>query len=83
MAPIGESPVPVDIGAFALMSKDVRGCLFGSFDPRFAPGFLLDLYQRAELDLDAMITRYPLANINDGWADTLGGKNIRGVLRMA
>jgi S-(hydroxymethyl)glutathione dehydrogenase/alcohol dehydrogenase len=83
MAPIGESAVPIDIGAFALMSKDLRGCLFGSFDPRYAPEFLLGLYQRGELDLDAMITTYPLANINDGWADTLGGSNIRGVLRMA
>jgi S-(hydroxymethyl)glutathione dehydrogenase/alcohol dehydrogenase len=83
MAPIGETAVPIDLGAFALMSKDLRGCVFGSFDPRYAPEFLLRLYQQGELDLDAMITTYPLANIEGGWTETLGGANIRGVLQIS
>jgi S-(hydroxymethyl)glutathione dehydrogenase/alcohol dehydrogenase len=82
MGPLGESPVPIDIGAFALWSKELRGCLFGSFDPRAAPSYLLELYGKGLLDLDAMITTYPLSDINRGLADSMEGRTIRSVLTM-
>ncbi|MDN5913573.1 MAG: alcohol dehydrogenase catalytic domain-containing protein [Pseudonocardia sp.] len=82
MGPFGETPVPLDIGMFALLNKQIRGCLFGSLDPRTATPRLLDLYRDGLLDLDAMITRYPLANIGTALADQLEGRNLRGVLVM-
>jgi S-(hydroxymethyl)glutathione dehydrogenase/alcohol dehydrogenase len=80
MGPLGESQVPIDIGAFALYSKDLRGCLFGGLDPRSAPTQLLSLYRDGLLDIDAMITTYPLRDIDRALADSLEGRNVRAVL---
>jgi S-(hydroxymethyl)glutathione dehydrogenase/alcohol dehydrogenase len=80
MGPIGTSPIALDIGAFALFSKDLRGCLFGDFDPREAAPFLLDLYRAGALDIDSMITTYPLADINLALAEGREGRNVRAVL---
>jgi S-(hydroxymethyl)glutathione dehydrogenase/alcohol dehydrogenase len=42
---------------------------------------LLRLYEQGQLDLDSMVTQtYKLEDINQGYADMLAGKNIRGVL---
>ncbi|MQY31586.1 alcohol dehydrogenase catalytic domain-containing protein [Nocardia aurantia] len=82
MGPFGETPVPLDIGAFALFSKQIRGSLFGGLDPRAAVPRLAELYRRGLLDIDSMITTYPLADINAALADQLEGRNVRGVLTM-
>jgi hypothetical protein len=42
----------------------------------------LRLYDQGQLDLDGMVTQtYKLEDINQGYADMLAGKNIRGVLQ--
>jgi S-(hydroxymethyl)glutathione dehydrogenase/alcohol dehydrogenase len=82
MGPLGESPVPIDIGGFALLAKELRGCLFGALDPRDAAPRLLDLYRKGLLDIDGMITRYRLTDIGTGLADSLEGRNVRAVLTM-
>ena len=82
MGPLGESPVPLDIGGLALYAKELRGCLFGSFDPRQAPAYLLSLYRNGLLDIDAMITPYGLRDIGRALDDTLHGRNVRAVLTM-
>lgn len=82
MGPLGESPVPIDIGAFALFAKELRGCLFGALDPREAAPRLLDLYRKGLLDIDGMITRYRLEDIGTALSDSLEGRNVRGVLTM-
>jgi NDMA-dependent alcohol dehydrogenase len=82
MGPLGVSPVPIDIGNLALFHKELRGCLFGSLDPRTSAPRLLGLYRAGLLDLDAMVTTYPLRNITEALADSNGGRNVRGVLTM-
>ena len=82
MGPIGVTDVPIDIGAFVLFNKELRGCLFGSLDPRAAMPRLLGLYRRGLLDLDGMITTYPLRDINRAFADADEGTIVRGVLTM-
>jgi S-(hydroxymethyl)glutathione dehydrogenase/alcohol dehydrogenase len=82
MGPLGYSPVPLDIGAFALYAKELRGCLFGSFDPRLAPPYLLSLYRAGLLDIDAMITTYSLRDIGRALDDSLSGRNVRAVITM-
>jgi len=82
MGPLGESPVPLDIGAFALYAKELRGCLYGSYDPRLAPAYLLSLYASGLLDIDAMITTYALPDIARALDDSLHGRNVRAVLTM-
>ena len=82
MGPAGESPVPLDIGAFALYAKELRGCLYGAYDPRLAPEYLLSLYASGLLDIDAMITTYGLPDIGRALDDTMNGRNVRAVLTM-
>jgi NDMA-dependent alcohol dehydrogenase len=78
----GVSDVPMDIGAFTLFNKELRGCLFGSMDPRASAPRLLSLYRQGLLDLDIMVTTYPLHNIAEALADSNEGRNVRGVLTM-
>lgn len=82
MGTLGISPVPMDIGQFALYNKQLRGCLFGSMDPRISGPRLLGLYRRGLLDLDGMVTTYPLDRIAEALADSHDGRNVRGVLLM-
>jgi NDMA-dependent alcohol dehydrogenase len=83
MGPLGTTPVPLDIGAFALFNKELRGCLFGSLDPRRASPRLLELYRKGLLDLDGMISTYQLNQINEGYQDMFDGRNVRGVVLHA
>jgi S-(hydroxymethyl)glutathione dehydrogenase/alcohol dehydrogenase len=42
---------------------------------------MLDLYQAGTLKLDELVTsRYSLEQVNQGYADLVAGKNIRGVV---
>lgn len=82
MGELGETPVPIDVGMFALLQKEIRGSIFGGLDPRTAPGQMLALYRQGQLDLDAMITTYDFADINVGLADSMAGRNVRAVLRF-
>ncbi|WGL54127.1 NDMA-dependent alcohol dehydrogenase [Nocardioides sp. BP30] len=82
MGELGQTPVPIDIGMFSLLHKEIRGSLFGGMNPRSAPVQLLGLYRDGLLDLDAMITTYPLDDINTALADTSQGRVVRAVVRM-
>jgi S-(hydroxymethyl)glutathione dehydrogenase/alcohol dehydrogenase len=65
-----------------LFEKQVRGCLFGSSNPRHDIPELLSLYDSGQLKLDELITReYTLDEVNSGYDDMLSGKNLRGVIR--
>ena len=55
--------------------------MFGSANIRYDIPHLLRLYEQGQLDLDNMITRtYNLDGVNEGYADMLEGRNIRGVM---
>lgn len=82
MGELGETRVPIDLGQFVLLHKDLRGSLFGGMDPRSAPGQLLGLYRDGLLDLDALVTSYPLDDITTALADTSHGRVVRAVVRM-
>jgi NDMA-dependent alcohol dehydrogenase len=74
----------VDMSLFDLFSfeKQVRGCLFGSSNPRNDIPELLSLYDSGLLELDEVITReYTLEDVNVGYDDMLSGKNLRGLIR--
>lgn len=80
MGELGTTQVPIDLGNFVLFHKELRGCLFGGLDPRRAATRLLDLYRHGQLDLDGMVTTYPLSRINDGYRDSADGTNIRALV---
>jgi NDMA-dependent alcohol dehydrogenase len=80
MAPMAQTEVPLDLGSLALLNKEIRGCMFGSLNPREITPRLFDLYRRGLLKLDEMITTYPLENLDEAYRETMDGVNLRGVV---
>ncbi|ORB31893.1 NDMA-dependent alcohol dehydrogenase [Mycolicibacterium parafortuitum] len=75
----------VDMSLFdlTLYEKQVRGCLFGSSNPRLDIPRMLELYGAGKLKLDELITReYSLDEINQGYEDMHAGRNLRGIIRF-
>jgi len=69
---------------FAMANKELKGCLFGSGNPRFDIPMLLSLYREGQLKLDELVTKtYTLDQINEGYQDMRDGLNIRGVIEYA
>jgi alcohol dehydrogenase (nicotinoprotein) len=63
--------------------KRIQGALFGSCRVLTDIPLLIDLYREGKLKLNELITnRYSLDQVNEGYADLLAGKNLRGVIRF-
>ncbi len=74
--------VQLNLFEFAMMRKELVGCIFGNANPRYDIPRLLALYMDGKLKLDEMVTKeYTLDEINQGYQDMRDGKNIRGVIR--
>ena len=79
--PMAETTVNLSLTWVTLLEKQIVGTIFGSANIRYDIPHLLRLYDQGQLDLDSMVTNtYPLEGINQGYADMLDGKNVRGVL---
>jgi Zn-dependent alcohol dehydrogenase len=81
VAPAVQMDVQLNLFEFAMMNKELKGCLFGSTAPRKEIPHLLSMYQAGQLKLDEMITTtYTLDQVNEGYADMMANKNVRGVI---
>jgi NDMA-dependent alcohol dehydrogenase len=79
--PMAETTVNLSLTWLTLFEKQLVGTVFGSANIRYDIPHLLRLYEQGQLDLDNMITRtYTLDGVNEGYADMLEGRNIRGVM---
>jgi len=79
--PMAETDVTLSLTWLTLLEKQIVGTIFGSANMRYDIPHLLRLYDQGQLDLDTMVTQnYKLEDVNQGYADMLAGKNIRGVL---
>lgn len=73
--------VKMSLFELTLLQKRVQGAIFGGVGPRSQIPKLLELYRNNQLELDGLVTRtYKLEEINEGYADMLAGKNLRGVI---
>ena len=64
-----------------LLQKRLQGAIFGGVGPRSQIPKLLDHYRSGALKLDELVTKtYKLEEINEGYADMLEGKNLRGMI---
>jgi len=80
--PADEGEISISLCDLTLMEKQLVGTIFGSANPQSDIPRLMHLYRSGQLDLAGMVTKeYPLEEINEGFADMLAGKNIRGVIR--
>jgi S-(hydroxymethyl)glutathione dehydrogenase/alcohol dehydrogenase len=79
--PMAETTVTLSLTWLTLFEKQLVGTVFGSANIRYDIPHLLRLYEQGQLDLDNMVTRtYTLDGVNEGYADMLEGRNIRGVM---
>lgn len=75
-----EQVIPVDMELFE-WNKTYINPLYGSCRPQRDFPILIDLYQKKQLPLDAMITRtYPLTSLDQAFEDMQAGINCKGVL---
>jgi len=77
------SEIPISPSAIGMSHKTIRGCRFGSDNPKRDQLHFLDLHNAGRLKLDAMITRtYALEQINEAVEDLEAGRNCRGVIQF-
>ena len=75
--------VTMNMFMLSMMNKEVKGCLFGSGNPRYDIPNLLSMYREGSLKLDELVTKtYTLDEVNVGYQDMRDGKNIRGVINF-
>ncbi len=75
--------VNLSLVEFVFFQKELKGNVFGGGNPFVEIPKLLNLYRQGVLKLDEMVTtEYKLADINQGYADLLDGKNVRGLIRF-
>lgn len=80
-APASDTTVTMSLLETALLGKTIRGVLFGNANARADIPRLVELYRSGQLLLDEMVTTtYKLDEVEQGFVDMLGGKNIRGVI---
>lgn len=78
-----DSEVTMNAFMFSMLNKEVKGCLFGSGNPRFDIPQLLSLYREGMIKLDELVTeRYTLDQINEGYQAMRAGTNIRGIIEF-
>lgn len=81
LAPMVANDVKLNLFLFAMMNKELKGCIYGSSNPRAQIPELLALYRDGALKIDEMVTKtYTLDQVNEGYQDMRDGKNIRGVV---
>lgn len=73
--------IKVSAGETALFRKTIKGSLFGDLNPVTDIPRLLQLYREGDIKVDELVTRtYKLEDINQGYADMMEGRNLRGVV---
>jgi S-(hydroxymethyl)glutathione dehydrogenase/alcohol dehydrogenase len=61
--------------------RKMQGSLFGGANPLYDIPMILSLWHEGHIKLPELITkRYALEEINEGYADLMEGRNLRGVL---
>jgi S-(hydroxymethyl)glutathione dehydrogenase/alcohol dehydrogenase len=73
--------ISLNVFVLPLMEKRLLGCWFGTADVHRDMPELLGLYTEGRLKLDELVSRtYPLADVNQAFADMKSGQNARGVV---
>ena len=76
-----ELALPVPPLELVTSQKAIMGSVYGFASPRVQIPELVALYRRGAIRLAELVTRrYPLDAINDGYADLVAGRNLRGVV---
>ncbi|HEU0001160.1 MAG TPA: Zn-dependent alcohol dehydrogenase [Ktedonobacteraceae bacterium] len=83
LTPFTAESIPVSPLDLVLYQKTIMGTLYGDSQPRYDIPNMLAMYHAGKLKLDELVTRtYTLDQVNEAYADMVGGKNIRGVIEF-
>jgi len=81
LTPAVVESLPISPLNLVLGQKTLMGTLYGTSNAPVEIPKLLNLYRHGQIKLDELVTTtYTLDEINQGYADMLAGKNIRGVV---
>lgn len=81
MGSMVDADVKLNLFLFTMLQKTLKGNIFGGGSSHIETPRLVGLYKSGLLKVDEMITTtYKLEDVNDGYADMVDGKNIRGVI---
>jgi S-(hydroxymethyl)glutathione dehydrogenase/alcohol dehydrogenase len=81
VTPVAEEGMSGSLFQLAMMNKQLVGHVFGQANPIADFPRTLQLYKNGSLKLEELITRrYPIEDINEGYAAMHRGDNLRGVL---
>jgi Zn-dependent alcohol dehydrogenase len=76
-----DQEVHLPINPLVQRERRILGSLYGSSNPLLEVPMLLDLYRAGRLPIDQLVgKRYPLAAVNDAFADLVGGAVGRGIV---
>ncbi|WP_412519773.1 NDMA-dependent alcohol dehydrogenase [Actinomadura madurae] len=76
-----ENTIQLSGSMLTLFEKRIVGTLYGSCNPSVDIPRLLGMARQGKLELDDLVTRrYSLEDINEGFADMLEGRSIRGLI---
>ena len=83
LTPATAESIPIPPLDLVLYQKTLMGTLYGDSQPRYDIPNMLAMYHAGKLKLDELVTRtYTLDQVNEAYADMVGGKNIRGVIEF-
>jgi len=78
---VGGGHFDTNSGILLGFGRKIQGSIYGGCSPLVDVPALIRLYEAGDLKLEELITRrYKLDEINQGYADMLDGKNVRGVI---
>jgi len=81
LTPAEELALPVPPLELVTSQKAIMGAVYGFASPRVQIPELIALYRDGALRLSELITRrYRLDQLNEGYADLIAGRNLRGVV---
>ena len=81
LTPADQLSLPVPPLELVTSQKAIMGSVYGFASPRVQIPELIALYRKGAIRLSELVTRrYPLDAINDGYADLVAGRNLRGVV---
>jgi S-(hydroxymethyl)glutathione dehydrogenase/alcohol dehydrogenase len=80
----GELNMRLAASQLAVNEKRIQGCLMGSSHFVRDIPMIIEFYKRGRIRLDQLVSKvYPLGSINEGFADMLAGRTIRGMIGHA
>ncbi len=83
LTPATAETIPISPLNLVLLQKSIMGTLYGTSNPQNEIPKLLNMHKHGQIKLNELITHtYTLDQVNEGYADLIAGKNLRGIIKF-